>query len=142
MHVHRKHGCTAQTHIIIITSNVIIAERRRLSSRAQLVSRSRVFGRRVSRNIVILIYYCTLYIGRRHTDTADLPRRRVRQPFWCRKKKVERARKKRRKRPPKRQQTRFVLRAGGRRRRRYFPIVTQARQTGHNILIPRWRVLK
>lgn len=47
--------------IIIITSNVIIAERRRLSSRAQLVSGSRVFGWRVSRNIVILIYYC-IYI--------------------------------------------------------------------------------
>jgi len=29
---------------------------------------------------------------------------------------------------------RFVLRAGGRRRRRYFPIVTQARQTGHKLI--------
>jgi len=51
-----------------------------------------------------------------------------------RKRERERERKKR-KRPPKRQQARFVLRAGGRQRRRYFPIVTQARLTGHNIFI-------
>jgi len=59
--------------ITTTTSNVIIVERRRLSSRAWLVSGSRVFGQCVSRNIVILIYYC-IYFGRRRPGTADLPR--------------------------------------------------------------------